>query len=264
MQRASSTPVTVRFSDFAGIPTIADNDPQGASPRGLAIRFHLAAHVHTDIVAHSVDMFPVRTAAEFLEFLRAVIATRPTDPHPNAIETFLGAHPAALAFVQAPKPIPSSFARESYFAVSAFAFTNAASQRRFGRYRILPAAGTDHLGDAAAASQGPSFLMDDIRRRVASGPVELRIVVQLAEDGDVTDDATVRWPETRPQVTFGRLAIDAVVPDDGAAQRQIIFDPIPRVDGIEASADPLFEPRANVYLMAGRRRRGGAQKSPNG
>jgi hypothetical protein len=33
------------------------------------------------------------------------------------------------------------------------------------------------------------------------------------------------------------------------------FDPIPRVDGIEASADPLFEPRANIYLMSGRRRR---------
>jgi len=34
-----------------------------------------------------------------------------------------------------------------------------------------------------------------------------------------------------------------------------VFDPIPRVDGIEASADPLFEPRANIYLMSGRRRR---------
>jgi catalase len=256
-QRAS-TPVTVRFSDFAGIPTIPDNDPQGASPRGMAIRFNLAAHVHTDIVAHSVDTFPSRTAEGFLEFLRAVIATRPTDPHPNAIEQFLGAHPAALAFVQAPKPIPSSFARESYFAVSAFAFTNAQGNRRFGRYRILPEAGTDHLNDAAAAAQGPSFLMDEIRRRVASGPVAFRIVVQLAADGDVTDDATVRWPETRPQIELGRVVVDAVAPDDAAAQRQIIFDPIPRVDGIEASADPLFDPRANVYLMAGRRRRGAA------
>jgi catalase len=49
----NSTPVTVRFSDFAGIPTVPDNDPQGASPRGCAIRFHLAEHVHTDIVAPS-------------------------------------------------------------------------------------------------------------------------------------------------------------------------------------------------------------------
>jgi catalase len=32
--RRTSTPVTVRFSNFAGIPTVPDNDPQGASPRG--------------------------------------------------------------------------------------------------------------------------------------------------------------------------------------------------------------------------------------
>src|SRR4051812_24908295 len=53
----ASTPVTVRFSDFAGIPSISDNDP-GASPRGVAIRFHLAEHSHTDIIGHSVDGFP--------------------------------------------------------------------------------------------------------------------------------------------------------------------------------------------------------------
>jgi catalase len=34
IQRAS-TPVTARFSDFAGIPAVADNDPRGASPRGF-------------------------------------------------------------------------------------------------------------------------------------------------------------------------------------------------------------------------------------
>ena len=36
----NSTPVTVRFSNFAGIPSIADNDPQEASPRGFAVRRH--------------------------------------------------------------------------------------------------------------------------------------------------------------------------------------------------------------------------------
>ena len=53
----NSTPVTARFSDFAGIPSVADNDPQGAGPRGLAVRFRLAEHVHTDIIGHSVDAF---------------------------------------------------------------------------------------------------------------------------------------------------------------------------------------------------------------
>ncbi len=126
--------MTVRFSDFAGIPTVADNDPQGAGPRGFAVRFHLGEHVHTDIIAHSVDNFPARTAEGLLEFLNALIATDPAGPHPNAIEQFLGAHPAAMTFVQIPKPIPTSFAKESFFAVSAFKFTNAEGISRYGRY----------------------------------------------------------------------------------------------------------------------------------
>src|SRR5262245_50760289 len=158
-----STPVTVRFSDFAGVPAIPDNDPQGAGPRGFAVRFHLAEHVHTDIIGHSTDNFPARTAEDLTEFLNAVSATRPAAPHPNAIERFLATHRAALAFVQTPKPIPTSFARESFFAVSAFKFTNAQGQSRFGRYRILPVAGPEYLDDAAARTRGPNFLLDEIR-----------------------------------------------------------------------------------------------------
>lgn len=254
----SSTPVTVRFSNFAGVPTVADNDLKGAGPRGVAVRFHLGEHVHTDIIGHSVDGFPARTAEELLDFLNALGESDPAGAHPSAIERFLEAHPAALAFVLSPKPIPTSFARESFFAVSAFKFTNSAGVSRFGRYRILPAAGNDHLDAAAAAAQGPNFLFDEITARVAREPAHFRILVQLAEDGDVTDDATIRWPEDRPLSPFGELRLDAVAPDNAKAQQHIIFDPIPRVDGIEASADPLFEPRANVYLMAGRRRRAAA------
>jgi catalase len=254
VQRAS-TRVTARFSDFAGVPSVADNDAQNASPRGFAVRFHLAEHVHTDIVAHSVDTFPSRTAEEFLEFINALIATNPTGPHPNAIEQFLGTHPAALAFVQAPKPIPTSFARESFFTVSAFRFTNAEGAHRYGRYGVQPIAGNEYLDDAAAAKCAPDFLFDEIGARVVKEPATFRVVVQLAEDGDITDDATVRWPESRQLMTFGEISLTAVAPNNAAEQQHIIFDPIPRVDGIEASADPLFEPRANIYLMSGRRRR---------
>jgi catalase len=251
----SSTSVTVRVSNFAGIPNVPDNDPQGASPRGFAVRFHLGEHVHTDIVAHSVDLFPTRTVEEFLGFLNALIATDPAAPHPNAIEKFLGTHPAALKFVQTPKPIPTSFARESFFAVSAFKFANAAGGSRYGRYRMLPAAGNDYLDAAAAAARGPDFLFDEIKQRVAKEPVGFRVVAQLAENGDTVDDATIRWPEDRPLLDLGDISLTAIAPDNAKAQQHIIFDPIPRVDGIEASADPLFEPRANIYLTTGRRRR---------
>jgi catalase len=253
-----STPVTVRFSDFAGFPTVADNDPNNSSPRGLAVRFHLAEHVHTDIVSHSTDGFPTRTAEEFLEFLRAVHASGPDAPKPTPIEQFLATHPKALAFVQAPKPIPTSFAHESFFSVTAYKFINESSAARFGRYRLLPDAGSDYLTAPAAAEKSQDFLIEEIAGRVASAPVTFNIVLQLAEEGDEVADATIKWPESRQQVPFGVVELTAVIPPDDKDARRIIFDPLPRVDGIEPSGDPLLEPRANIYLMSGRRRRAAA------
>jgi catalase len=214
-----ATPVTARFSDFAGIPTVPDNAPQGASPRGFAVRFHLAEHVHTDIVSHSTDAFPTRTVEEFLEFLNALLATDPAGPHPNAIEQYLAGHPNAAAFVQIPKPIPTSFARESFFAVSAFKFTNAAGASRYGRYRFVPAAGNEYLGDADAAAQAPNFHFDELAARIAKEPVRFQIAVQLAEPGDITDDATLRWPAERPLLPLGAISLEAIVPDNAKAQQ---------------------------------------------
>src|SRR6266853_6840129 len=145
-----STPVTVRYSDGTGVPTIPDNDPAGSGPRGIAVRFHLADHVHTDIVAHSTNGFPVRTGEEFLEFLRAAAAFG--TGRPEAIGTFLAAHRNAKRFVESPKPIPTSFAREAFFAVTAFTFTNADGVSRHGRFRIRPEAGTEYLSNEDAAA----------------------------------------------------------------------------------------------------------------
>src|ERR1700736_3862691 len=156
-----STAVTVRFSSSTGLPLIPDSDPN-ANPRGLAIRFNLAEHVHTDIVSHSTDGFPTRTGQEFLEFLRAVAASDPSKPSPSPIEVFLGSHPKALEFVQTPKPCPSSFARETYFGVTAMRFTNKDGVNRYGSYQITPDAGNNHLDDATTKSKDANFLFDEL------------------------------------------------------------------------------------------------------
>jgi catalase len=250
----NSTPVTARFSSSTGLPQIPDNDPN-ANPRGLAIRFHLAEHVHTDIVSHSTDGFPTRTGQEFLEFLRAAASSDPAKPSPSPIEAFLASHPKALAFVQTPKPSPSSFARESYFGVTALRFTNKDGVSRYGRYRIKPEAGTEHLDDATAKTQGANYLFDELTERIVRGPISFQILVQVANDTDIVDDATVHWPEERPLITLGRIVLTSPVSDNAREQKKIIFDPIPRVDGIEPSDDPLLELRAAIYLLSGRRRR---------
>jgi catalase len=249
-----STPVTVRFSNSTGLPDIPDSAAD-ANPRGFAIRFNLAEHVHTDIVSHSTDGFPTRDGAEFLEFLKAAGASGPEVPSPKPIERFLGAHPAALRFVQTPKPFPSSLARDTYFGVTAFKFTNAAGESRFGRYRIVPEAGSDYLSPGDAANLRADHHYEELEQRVQQGPIRFKVLVQLAAQGDVTDDATVHWPEDREVAEFGTVELTSVLEDSLVQQKQIIFDPIPRVEGIEPSADPLLELRAAIYLLSGRERR---------
>ena len=231
-----------------------DNSPD-ANPRGMAVRFHLAEHVHTDIVAHSTDGFPTRTGEEFLEFLGAVAGSGPDVPSPKPVEVFLGSHPAALAYVQAPKPSPVSFATEGFFGVTAMEFINQAGVHRFGRYRIAPSAGLEHFNDEKASTKDADYLFSEFGKRIAAGPVRFEVKAQLAQPGDPVDDATIHWPEDREVMTLGRLELTAMVPDNAEEQRKIIFDPIPRVEGIEPSEDPLLELRAAVYLISGRRRR---------
>jgi catalase len=249
-----STPVTVRFSLAAGVPTAADNDPNASGPQGMAVRFHLGDHVHTDIVAHSHNGFPVHTGEEFLAFLRAA-ASGPGAPTPPPIAAFLAAHPAARAFVEAPKPIPSSFARQAFFAVTAFKFTSADGASRFGRFRFVPDAGAEFLTPEQAAAKTSDFLAVELSQRLAKGPVTFRVHVQLAEPGDDVTNSSAVWPDARPLAEFGTLTITERIDELAPETRKIIFDPVPRVDGIDSAGDPLTEVRSEIYLLSGRRRR---------
>src|SRR5438128_7815667 len=251
--RTASTAVTVRYSNSTGVPAIPDNDPARSGPRGIAIRFHLADHAHTDIIAHSTNGFPVRTGEEFVQFLRAVAAAGAGQP--EALATFLAGHPNAKRFVETAKPIPTSFAREAFFAVTSFKFTNANGVSRHGRFRIRPDAGTEYLSSADAAAQSADFLFDEIGPRLAKEPVKLGVFVQMAEPGDDVADASVPWPDSRTEIPFGIITLTARVDDQVPDRRRIIFDPVPRVDGIEASGDPLTAVRSDIYLLSGRRRR---------
>jgi catalase len=250
-----TTAVVVRLSDSAGVPTVADNDPHGASPRGIAIRFQLGEHVHTDIIAHSYNGFPVRTGEEFLELLRALPLSGPDAAKPTPLDQFLATHPKAQGFLTAPKPIPTSFARESFFGLNALRFTNRDGTSTFGRFRVLPVAGNEYLSADDAAKKSADFLFDEFSERLAQGPVRYQVVVQLAAAGDELADSTAVWPDGRPQIGLGTVELTDRVDENEPELRKIIFDPIPRVDGIDPSSDPLIDVRAAIYLLSGRRRR---------
>jgi catalase len=247
--------VVARFSDPTGLPMIPDASPN-ASPRGFAVRFMLPGGAYTDIVALGHNGFVVGNGEDFAELLEAIGATKPTSPHPNPVEKFLGTHPAALAFVKDPKPNPASFADVSFYGNDAFIFVNAQGVKQATRYQIVPV-GTvpKFLDSATAAKEPPNYLFTEIRQRLAKEPIKYRVLVQLANPGDKTSDATVVWPDDHKTVELGTITLTTVAPNNLALQKSLAFNPIYLTDGIQLSDDQLPEIRSAVYALSVARRR---------
>src|SRR5215510_14001325 len=90
--QGASSKVTVRFSDFSGVPTIPDNDPM-ANPRGMAIRFELPGGASSDLVTHSFNGFPVSNTDDLRELMLAIAASATVCGHSDCSRQVLGVPP---------------------------------------------------------------------------------------------------------------------------------------------------------------------------
>jgi catalase len=249
-----TVPVTVGFSDGAPGVTIADNSPD-ASPRGMAMRFGIGRR--TDIMTISHNGFVVGNGEEFLAVEKAIAVTDSSKPHSWPVEVFLGSHPRALKFVQEIDRIPASFATESSYSNNALIFINSKQEIQAARYQIIPVDGSQYLSEADAKAVSPDFLREELRRRLPDSPVQFRLLLQLAEPGDETDDGSLVWPDDRKKVELGIITIASVVPDSTTAERDLAYYPTRLTDGIELSDDPLplLRSRVYAYSVAGRHKK---------
>jgi catalase len=248
--QGAPVPITVRFSDATGIPNLSDGSPS-ANPHGLAIKFKLADGSEMDVVVNTLKFFPVATGEEFLQLLTAISQSGPDTPHPTPLERFAESHPAAKA---AGAPTPSSLARQTYNGINAFVFVDKDGKRQPFRYRFVPAAGEDILSADEAAKRPPNFLMDEIVARLSKEPVVFRVLAQLAEPGDPTNDATKPWPDDRRTIALGTLTLTKPVADSAAVEKELLFMPNNLTDGIEVSDDPLIDARVQAYAVSFGRR----------
>jgi catalase len=250
----SPVPVTVRFSDGSGLPTIPDNNPN-ASPHGMAIRFMLPAGAYTDIVANSHNGFFVGNGNDFLALLKAIAGTNEKSPHPSPIEQFLGAHPAALKVVMDSRAAARSFQNLDFYGNNAVIFVDAAGNKHPGRYQIIPDAGVVKLDSAASAKKTPNYMFDDLKSAIAKRPITYTLYAQLANPGDQTNDGSVVWPSDRKRVKLGRISLNKVAPNNEELQKTLAFNPIILTNGITLSDDPLPLLRSAVYALSVAHRR---------
>src|SRR6266851_3829644 len=229
--QGQAVPTVMRFSNASGNPDVHDGL---ANTRALAVKFQLPDGKNADILANSIEGFPVRTPEEFLAFLRAQLPDTVTGkPAPDALPRFLGSHPAARAFIERlmQKPVPASYGQTSYHAEHAFRFTAANGTSRFGRYHWMPETGEAFLSPDESSTRKANFLRDELESRLRNGPVVFRLILQLAGEGDPTDDVTALWPADRTMVELGRLEVSDISPTSAADERRLVFDPTNLTDG---------------------------------
>lgn len=162
-----------------------------------------------------MDAFPGSNGDEALAFFQAL--------KDGTVESFLSTHPKAIAFVQAPKPAPESFANEHFYRVNAFRLIDEGENETYVRYRIVPAAGLKILDEEELKGRSENYLFNEIPKLLKAGPVEFKLRAQVAEKDDVTDDACVHWPKER-RVNLGTISLEALVKNDAAEQMYIIFN----------------------------------------
>lgn len=247
-------PVIVRFSVGGGNPKAADN---AKTQRNLALQFNLPNNEFWQMGNISAPVFGAATPEQLfgrLQSLQADPITKTADP--AKVKAFAEANPAVLLQGKyfASKPVPASYASTNYWGVHGFGFTNANNEKVWGKWVFEPVNGVQTLSDEDAKSKGPNFLFDELRQRVAAGKASFNFNLEIAQPGDVLDNATIPLPEGRKKITLGVLKIVSLSADSTGPCLNITFDPNIMPKGVEGAPDPMLRARTAPYAISlGRR-----------
>ena len=226
----------------------------------MAVKFYLPDGTVTDLIALTIPVFFGRTPDEVLESLKALKPDPATGkPDEKRIMQLLATRPWIANAYQLAKavPYPVSFAQTDFHAIHAFRFVNAADEGQYARYHWEPEAGVAGQPLEELQKQPPSYLFEELEARLRKAPVVFNLVLQLAGDGDPTDDPTAQWPDDRPRVRIGRLEIVRTTTVEEIGDPVMLHDPTRLTDGIEASDDPVLAVRRGVYEVSVAHRTGG-------
>jgi catalase len=255
LQPGARAPVVARFSIGGGNPMAPENAP---SVRGLSFSIDAPGGNTHEFVLINTPVFTARTPESFVNFLRV----RAPDPqtrqmNAQAVAAANAANPDWMPQIAYLRDLPptASYATERYFGVNSFVFTDATGMRRHARWTFEPVAGRTGLTPEERTARGATFLNADLRDRVGRGAAEWRVLLQLPQAGDPLDDAVTAWPMDRETVEVARLRITAVQADGmrGACDAQT-FIPTLLPQGIDPSADPILNARAEAYAVSLSRR----------
>lgn len=253
----SAVPALIRFSNGSGDPAQPDGAP---GVRGMAVKLTLPDGSTTDVSTQTARLFVSGKPEGFVDLLKAM---RPGPTMPVRLTKYFLTHPrvlGALPVLRDANKVPASYATIEYHGLHAFRWISADGNARFVRYHLIPVAGVSYLSGATAPDLSPDFLTDELKTRLAQGPVGFDYRVQIAGPHDSTVDPSVPWRGTET-VTVGRLDITGLDTEREHGGDIVVFDPMRVTDGIEPSDDPVLRFRSLAYSASVQLRTGVARGS---
>jgi catalase len=242
--------VVVRLSNGAGSPYAADlQSPRHGATLGLGIEFALPSGGRATWSAPNMKAFPAGTPQEFIAVTTAQRRNARGHRNPLRLLAFVARHPRTVPGLMAlvGHPPIRSFAAADFHGLHAYHLLDGEGRRQAFRYHWMSTMADDRTVTAReAALWPPQFLVEEMRQRVARGPVRWELTFDLAQAGDPTDDQLRAWPASRARIHTGTLTLTAEHPDQDVVDG-MVFDPTNVPTGIECSADPLLAFRSAVY-----------------
>jgi len=253
--QAGRVPVIGRFSFGGGDPYVADGPNL---VRGLGLLFRQPDGEEWRTAMINLPVFPFKTPQAFFDNL---IASQP-DPQthkadPQKMEAFLARHPETVQAMKIIKShsVSSGFDNSAYYGLIAFWFVDASGTSIPVRWSMVPLQ-PFVAADADAAQGDKNYLFDALIASIVQHPLQWRLMITVGQPGDVTDDASIPWPDGREQVDVGTLTLDHVESEETSPARDINFDPLVLPEGMAPSDDPLLSARSAVYSQSFTRRAG--------
>ena len=243
-------PVVVRLSNGAGSPYAADlQSARHGTTLGLGIEFALPSGGRATWGAPNMTAFPAGTPQEFIAVTTAQRRNARGHRNPLRLLAFVARHrrtvPGLRSLIGHP-PI-RSFAAADFHGLHAYHLVDAQGRRQAFRYHWMSTMADERtVTEPQAALWPPQFLVEEMRQRVARGPVRWELTFELAQDGDPTHDQLLAWPASRARIHAGTLTLTGEHPDQDVIEG-MVFDTTNVPPGIECSDDPLLAFRSAVY-----------------
>ena len=233
-------PAIVRFSHSS---TRANPSDRMNPVKGMAVRFELAEDSFTNLTMVNVPIFISKTPEAFIRLIQAFDSSSTWAERVDAM-LHDAEYKAFGTIIKKLKPF-RNFESLHYYSIHAYYLLNEAKQRQAVRFEWQPVPQNDQ-----GSSKGS--MENELIRKIEQGDsIRFRLLIQLAEQGDATDDPTIAWPNDRKKIEAGILTLTALRADNAES---LVFDPTITVPGVECSDDPVLRFRSAAYDESARRR----------